>query len=144
MRKYNSQKLLLQYLRNALVGTFQHFFPDICSYNTAPTGPPLNITITIVGQTSFQVQWNQISNNLSSAILGYRVLYYTTGNSSWYGAKEVNASVFAVIITGMETKVETEYCASVLTFNKYGDGPESSQCVRSSGWSGMCSTAPLI
>ena len=135
---------MLQYLRNALVGTFQHFFPDICSYNTAPTGPPLDITITIVGQTSFQVQWNQISNNLSSAILGYRVLYNTTGSSSWHGAKEVNASVFAVNITDMEIKAETEYCVSVLAFNKYGDGPKSSQCVRSSDESGMCSAAPLI
>ena len=103
-------------------------FPNSRTYSSAPTRPPLNISVDMNNSTSLKVDRKPVPEGfLHGHLLGYKIIY---GKNSEFVVKNFTKKApndtLSFLLGGLEEY--TKYCVSVLAYTKNGDG-KTSECV---------------
>ena len=99
---------------------------------TVPAAPPDNVTVTAETSTSIRVTWQQVpAIDQNGIITQYEVMYEPLetfdGQISMRSINITNASVFEVLLEGLEEYVE--YNITVRAYTAVGEGPFSTELI---------------
>ena len=90
---------------------------------SAPSAPPINLRVTNLSSTYFEIIWDPIPSEYINAatLLGYEVFWERSINSSVNVTKTRQTKVW---LTDLEE--DTDYNVIISAFNRIGGGPNSS------------------